>query len=224
MRVYATTFRSIALALCLSLTGTCAAAEPLAPAPPGADAAWRFRVYLDDREIGFHHFYLAERGTTRELRSVADFEYRLAFLKLFDYQHEALETWSGDCLQRMQSHTDSNGEAHAVTGQKQAGVFRVEGSSGTAELPGCVMSFAYWNPAFLQQRWLLNSQNGEYLEVRVSSPVAETLEVRGESLAAMRYHLRAGDLSLDLWYSTDEQWLALESEVRGGRKLRYELM
>ena len=47
---------------------------------------------------------------------------------------------------------------------------------------------------------------------------------RGEQRAAYRYRLAAGELRLDLWYSADREWLALESEVRGGRKLRYELM
>jgi hypothetical protein len=86
------------------------------------------------------------------------------------------------------------------------------------------MSFAYWNPAFLQQDRLLNTQNGEYLEVDVSAPVTELLEVRGETRSALRYRLDAGELSLNLWYSTDDEWLALESEVQGGRILRYELM
>lgn len=224
MRPGTAPMHSFAIALWLLAAGALAAAQQPEVVPGADDAAWRFRVYLDDREIGFHHFYLDEQGDTRQLRSVAEFEYRLLFLKLLDYEHESIETWSGDCLQRIESHTDANGEPHAVTGRVQAGTFRVEGSTGTADLPECVMSFAYWNPTFLQQQRLLNSQNGEYLEVEVSPPVAEALEVRGRSLSAKRYHLKAGDLKLDLWYSTDNQWLALESEVQGGRMLRYELL
>ena len=86
------------------------------------------------------------------------------------------------------------------------------------------MSFAYWNPAFLDQGQLLNTQNGEFLDVEISQPVAEPLTVRGEPQAAYRYRLEAGELQLDLWYSANRKWLALESEVRGGRKLRYELL
>jgi hypothetical protein len=29
-------------------------------------------------------------------------------------------------------------------------------------------------------------------------------------------------MQLDLWYSDEQEWLALESEVEGGRTLRYE--
>jgi hypothetical protein len=86
------------------------------------------------------------------------------------------------------------------------------------------MSFAYWNPGFLKQTQLLNSQNGEYVEVQVSAPETTELEVRGEMRKAMRYHLAAGPLKLQLWYSMDSEWLGLESETESGRILRYKLL
>ena len=186
--------------------------------------AWRFRVYLDDREIGYHNFVLDRSEETRVLRSEANFEYRLMFVKLFHYAHENTETWNGDCLQSVRSRTDSNGQPYRVDGRLAQGRFQVTGSTGQANLPQCVMSFAYWNPVFLQQQRLLNTQTGEFVDVDVSPPVTEPLTVRGETRTAYRYRLEAGDLRLDLWYSADHQWLALESEVRGGRTLRYELL
>jgi len=222
---------------CLNLHGTRAflfallAIGPLGslPASTGGDSAaagdaWRFRVYLDDREIGYHHFYLDESGPERELLSEANFEYRLLFVKLFHYEHRNREIWNGNCLQRIESRTDSNGQPYQVRGELESGRFRVDGTAGEASLPECVMSFAYWNPALLQQGRLLNTQNGEYLDVEVSPPVPEQLKVRGEQLSAYRYRLQAGDLQLDLWYSANNEWLALESEVEGGRTLRYELL
>ena len=65
------------------------------------------------------------------------------------------------------------------------------------------MSFAYWNPKFLEQSFLLNTQDGEFLEVDISTPVFEELEVLGVSRPSYRYRLAAGALNLDLWYSTD---------------------
>jgi hypothetical protein len=70
---------------------------------------------------------------------------------------------------------------------------------------------------------LLNSQTGELLPIRVISVGEEILEVKGQKVPALRYHLVAKEMELDIWYSTDQQWLALESTVKGGRKLRYEL-
>ena len=218
---------AISLMLLVTAWAPAHAAGTVGSSAGGTDSAadaWRFRVYLDDREIGYHNFYVQQSGDVRVLRSEASFEYRLMFVKLFHYEHENRETWQGECLRSIESRTDSNGEPYRVDGRAETGHFRVDGSAGEAKLPECVMSFAYWNPAFLQQVRLLNTQNGEFLDVDISPPVAESLMVRGEQQPSYRYRLEAGELRLDLWYSADNEWLALESEVRGGRKLRYELL
>ncbi len=192
-------------------------------ASAGGDAnAWRFRVYLDDKEIGYHNFFLAGDGPHRQLRSVARFEYRLLFVKLFDYEHENLETWSGNCLQSIRSQTDSNGDLYAVSGRRAGDAFEVVAGENEEALPHCIMTFAYWNPEFLDQQRLLNSQDGRFVDVRVSPPVRDQRIVNGEPVPANRYRLEAGDLLLDLWYTDNDRWLALESEVTGGRILRYE--
>ncbi len=63
----------------------------------------------------------------------------------------------------------------------------LSGTAGETELPPCSMSFAYWNPAFLQQERLINVQNGEVLEIEVSEPERVQLEVRGMLQPAWRY-------------------------------------
>jgi hypothetical protein len=186
--------------------------------------AWRFKVYLEDKEIGFQNFFVAESAGMKQLRSVANFEYKLLFLDLFHYQHETSEIWAGDCLQSINARTDANGKPFRVDGRQEQGRFRVKKQDGEASLPGCVMSFAFWNPKVLEQTNLLNAQDGELLEVDISNPVFEELEVLGELRPSYRYRLAAGALDLDLWYSTDKEWLALETEVQGGRTLRYERM
>ena len=185
---------------------------------------WRFRVYLDDKEIGYHDFLLRERDSERQLQSVANFEYKLLFVKLYDYLHENTETWQGDCLTQIEARTDANGKPYEVRGSLVDGRFTLQNPDGPVELPECVMSFAYWNPRFLRQDRLLNTQNGAFVEVRVSDPEPDELEVRGARLPAYRYLLEAGELVIQLWYSEDQQWLALETEARGGRTLRYELL
>jgi hypothetical protein len=76
----------------------------------------------------------------------------------------------------------------------------------------------------LQQERLLNSQNGEYVDVAVSEPAQVQIEVRGTVLPALRYRLESEQLGIELWYSQDQQWLGLEADTESGRKLRYELI
>ena len=202
------------LLVLLTLAGTATANEQ----------EWRFRVFLDDKEIGYHNFFLQKLEEESQLQSEAKFEYRLLFVKLFGYQHENVETWRGNCLIKINSKTDSNGEPFQVNGTLEGESFLLSGTAGESQLPPCSMSFAYWNPDFLQQDRLINVQNGEVLEIEVSEPELVELEVRGVLQPAYRYLLGAGEMKIELWYSENNEWLALETDARGGRRLRYQLL
>jgi len=85
------------------------------------------------------------------------------------------------------------------------------------------MTFAYWNPVFLQQDRLLNPQTGDFLSVDVELMGVELLEVRGEMMQAQRYKITAKDIDLMVWYSNEDEWLGLESIAKPGQVIRYEL-
>jgi hypothetical protein len=185
--------------------------------------AWKFRVLLDDREIGRHEFVLQGAGEERELRSVARFDVRFLFVNVYRYRHEAVERLNGDCLQSLVSRTETNGERQSVRAAVRGNQLVVERPESRDAYKGCVMSFAYWNPQILNANALLNSQTGELLPVKVASQGEETIEVRGQPVTAQRHRLSTPQLSIDLWYAGDE-WVALESPAKGGRRLRYELL
>jgi hypothetical protein len=185
---------------------------------------WNFRVYLDDSEIGYHNFSLVEKNGRRHLVTEAEFEVKFLFFTAYRYEHVNEETWQGECLQEIRSETDANGRRFEVRGVRDDGALEIEAGDSTRDVPGCVKTFAYWNPDILDEPELLNSQTGELLEVEIEQVATETLNVRGEEVAARRYRLEARNMELDIWYSRDQRrWLALESTVKGGRKLRYEL-
>ena len=56
------------------------------------------------------------------------------------------------------------------------GSFTVVTGEQPAYLPECVMSFAYWNPDFLEQPRLLNPQTGEYVAVQVEEAGMDVLQ------------------------------------------------
>ncbi|MDX1556405.1 MAG: DUF6134 family protein, partial [Xanthomonadales bacterium] len=208
----------VALMLALTL--------PVLPKPAAADAAdgeWNFRVLVNDKDVGNHRFMIDANGETRTVRSTADFEYKLLFLTLYEYEHENRERWENSCLKHIESSTNANGKQYAVEGRMDAGTFVVETGAERRELTDCVMTFAYWNPEFLRQPRLLNSQTGEFMEVEVTDPVSEPIEVRGQTVMAQRYRVLAGEIAIDLWYDQQRDWVGLETSYGEGRSLRYVL-
>jgi len=200
----------------LAAACTATAAEPV--------REWLFDVSLDGKPIGEHRFTVSTQGDRTTVRSRARFDVKVLGFTAYRYRHEADEVWRNGCLESVRARTDDDGTALGVDAEPVDGAgLRVTSSRGVVSYPGCVMGFGYWNPAMLQQSRLLNVQTGEYLPVVVSPLTDQPVQARGESVPARRWRLTGPDNPLELWYGSDGQWLALDSTVTGGRKLRYRL-
>jgi len=184
---------------------------------------WEFEVLLDGSPIGYHRFQLSGEGDARRVESEARFDVRFLFFTAFRYRHTNTEVWDDGCLRSIESSTDSNGKDLAVIGTRLDNGFVVRGDGDQSSIDGCVMSFAYWNPEFLNQPRLLNPQTGEYLPVDVERLGRQALFVRGREVDAHAYRIRARQMELIVWYSDSNEWLGLESVAAGGRVIRYEL-
>lgn len=201
---------------------TACAYSPIASAA-APNAAWQFDVFLDGKPIGFHAFELRQEGEQKVLTTEASFDVKFLFITAFRYRHQNTEIWNEDCLLSIDAVTDSNGKELLVKGDVTDGGFNLQKTGGTSELPSCVQTFAYWNPAVLEATQLLNSQTGAYEDVSVSLEGPDQVTVSGQPVEALRYRLsaRAGDILL--WYSAqDKTWLGLEAPAKGGRKILYQ--
>ena len=214
-------FLGIFLLVLLSLT---VAAPAMATGAADDVAQWNFDVFLNDKKVGKHSFTVSESGGEKQVESEASFKYTVLWIPAYRYQHTAAERWDDQCLVELDAKTKANGERLEVKGQHTGSAFRlVNGDDTRTELPECVMTFAYWNHEFLEQTRLLNPQTGEFMDVTVEELGIETLEVRGEPVAATRFRLTASEIDMTLWYSPNDEWLALESVAKGGHIIRYEL-
>ena len=185
---------------------------------------WRFRATLDDNPIGYHRFSLKQSSGGRVLTSQANFQVKFLVFDVYKYDHNATEQWAGNCLQGIRSTTNDNGDRQSVDGAAEKDRFVVKSQQGQARLPGCVMTYAYWNPDILTQDRLLNAQTGQYEKVTVQAIGQEPFTVGGKSIPAKRYRLQTNGSEITLWYaSEDDHWLGLETVIEGYR-LRYELL
>jgi hypothetical protein len=199
-------------------------AKPLVVSADEPDAKnWRFRVYLDEKEIGIHTFSVQKRDDQVRVTSSARFDVKVLFLNAYQYRHDAQEVWHDNCLSDLSAQTDDNGTQFSVKAVHGASGVNVTTEKKRFTLSGCVMSFAYWNPLMLQQTRLLNSQTGEHEQVTIKPLSATTLRIAGKAQVAQQYRLTGKKLQIDLWYAPDGTWLALESLTEKGARLRYEL-
>ena len=49
------------------------------------------------------------------------------------------------------------------------------------------------------------------------------ISVRGDQVKAQAWRIQARKMQIDLWYSDDGEWLALQAPTESGRVLRYEI-
>jgi hypothetical protein len=183
-----------------------------------------FDVYLDGKKIGFHRFEIEDAGEGPSVLSEASFDVKFLFVTAFRYRHNTTERWAEGCLEKIEARTDSNGKRLEVNGSRTQGGFVIDNGDQQTALPDCVMTFAYWNPVFLDQPRLLNPQTGEYVDVDVEELGTDTVEIAGRQVVARSVRITAPKVDIRLWYSESAEWLALESVAKGGRIIRYELV
>lgn len=185
------------------------------------DKSWQFKVYLDDDEIGFHNFSVVRKNQQNEVYSSARFDVNFLFINVYSYRHDNVEIWKGKCLQSINAVTDDNGEINNISGKADNDAFIINTVDKQKQYSSCIKTFAYWDPAFLKETSLLNAQTGELIAVNSKFIGHETVRHKGDDIAAKRYRVLADKLQIDLWYSVNDHWLALESLTENGRIIRY---
>ncbi|MEM1260818.1 MAG: DUF6134 family protein [Pseudomonadota bacterium] len=215
--------RSLATMGLSLLLATAAVAEDFGV--PSTVERWAFDVMLDKRKIGIHRFELIQGGDSIELRSDAKFDVKILFINAFRYRHQSTERWRDGCLVSLNADTDSNGDKLSVAGSASEDGFLVDGKTGEETITtDCMMSFAYWNPAIIEQSALLNSQTGDYQRVEIRRVGEETIRAAGGDYPAVRYDIDTGKGVIKLWYGAEtDRWLALEAPAKGDRTIRYRL-
>jgi hypothetical protein len=192
--------------------------------PATASELLRFQVYLGDKPIGEHSFRISQTDDLTRVSSRAAFDVDFLFVNAYRYRHDSREVFRDGCLQEIRSTTDDNGKQYRVEGEATGKQFRIERGDGREQANGCLTTFAYWDPAFLKQKRLLNAQTGKLEPVRVRPKGSDRVQVGGREVPARRYALSADALSIDLWYNDDLGWVGLASDTGKGGRLLYRRM
>ena len=185
---------------------------------------YNFKVFLEDKEIGNHRFTVTPAGEKIYVKSEANFDVKVLFISAYSYEHTSNEEWQGDCLRSIFATTDDNGDERFVHGQYDESHLLLSTPVGQQKLDGCVRTYAYWNPEYLSSNRLLNPQTGELEPVDVEVLGHTAIDVKGQTEQARHYRTSNDKYKIDLWYSDQHEWLALESTTENGSRLRYQAL
>lgn len=165
---------------------------------------YNFRAWIDERVVGQHSFSIHENGSVTEVESNARFAVKILFVKLFDYEHSARETWEKGCLTDLVAFTTTNGKETSVTDEE-----------ALADSPPnyCPATFAYWDLSKLARETLLNPQTGQLMPVELKA--LENAPVPRTDTMGRRYELTTPMGEISLWYNANNEWLALQSNIEG---------
>ena len=180
-----------------------------------------FKVFLDSKEIGYHQVHIRPTIDGEQVNVEAKFEVKFLFITAFSYLHTAEELWKNGCLQSINTQTTENGDEMFVRSEPILGGLAITSHQSETSLTGCIRSFAYWDHQRLDTIRLLNTQTGQYVPAKFSSMGEVSYNHEGKRVAARQYVLEAENAEINLWYSLDNEWLALRTKVKGGRELAY---
>ena len=200
---------------------TCLAMVSFVEANETAAQQLKFAVFLNDDEIGFHKFAVNPIAGGEAVSIEASFDLEIFFINVFSYRHQAEELWQQGCLVSLNSTTTENSDEEFVKSSIVDGALQVQSVEHNTSLTNCVISFAYWDVKRLQAEYLLNSQTGEYVPAELTAMGKTYFEFGGNTIVATQYRLFAEDAFINLWYDDNNVWMALQTEVKGGRVLTY---
>lgn len=182
-----------------------------------------FKVFLGKDEIGRQRFDVFSEGERTQVRIDAQFTVKFLYIPVYRYRHTNVETWEGTCLREIHAETDDNGDSFFVNGSFRNGQLQVQTQAGNWIGEGCIKTFAYWNSEWIKGERLLNSQTGEHQPVSILAVGEETIPVQGVPTRAIHRRIVTDKFAVDLWYTLNGRWVALQSTTKKGDTLRYTL-
>ncbi|MGZ8382420.1 MAG: DUF6134 family protein [Nitrospira sp.] len=193
------------------------------PAWSATSQTYDFKVFLGKDEIGRQRFDVSSEGERTQVRVDAQFKVTFLYITVYTYRHTNVETWEGACLREIRAETDDNGDSFFVNGILRNGRLQVETQAGDWSGEGCMKTFAYWNSEWITGERLLNSQTGELQPVSIRVVGEETIPVLGVPTRTTHRRIVTDKFAVDLWYTLNGRWVALQSTTKKGDTLRYTL-
>lgn len=190
------------------------------PVPPSG--AMGFRMMRHGSQIGSHTLEFNVTGDTLTVQIAADALVKFGPIPLVRYTHRNTEIWQNGRLARLEAHTDRNGTQMHMSAHRTSAGLNVEGSGTSPYVaPYDALATTYWNFQMMRVP-MIGVQNGTLARPRITEkPVEEVRLASGAEASARCYNL-SGDIDLDIWYNSDDNWMCMRFTVGDGSVITYE--
>lgn len=192
---------------------------------PAGPRAVKFRVLWEGDPIGYHNTTITPSadGTGMTVKTKIDMKVKIGFFTAFRYEHDSTEVWQDGVLQSLVSKTNDDGDDLAVKGEATASGFKAVGTNGSFVAPADILTTnCMWLPALVDEKKLIDSQNGVLVGL-VSKPLGEErVTVRGKDREAVRHSILTPFVGGSLWYDLAGNWVRSRLEIKG-ETLEYSL-
>ncbi len=191
---------------------------PLLPTPVGADLPRnvRFHVLIDGSPIGEHRILFREAENLLGVETRVNIEVMGLFGPLFQFKHDAQETWDSGRLVSVRSTTNNNGTLSKVSGSAITGGFHLLSENGPFLATTATMSSnALWDSRLLQEKRLIDVQHGSEIGLVARHLADEPIDTPWGSVNASRYRLITPFFAGSVFYDSNRRWVRAQIEVKG---------
>ena len=182
-----------------------------------------FTVLRDGSEIGSHEIHISEIAGKTTVNIETEVAVKLAFVTLYNFDHEGHEVWENGQLVSYASKTDDDGREKSLNAKRDGGDLAVNGSAGNRRVALTVVPASLWNMATVSQTHLLNTLDGSDMAVTIKYLGEEAVKVKGKDVMA-RHYAMTGELQRELWYDASGRLVKVRFAASDGTDIQYVLM
>lgn len=172
-------------------------------AGPAQAETLNYTVTRDGSDIGTHTVAISDQGGATEVDVQTDIEVKVLFVTAYKFKHTSHEKWRDGRLMAISSTTDDDGTPKQLNarlnGEQLVINAQIKDQDRRQTADAGVLPASLWHPDTVEQSALLNTLDGEIMDIVVENKGTETVPAGGKDVQATQYSI-SGELTRDLWF------------------------
>ena len=193
---------------------------------PAQAETLNYTVLRDGKSIGTHAITIDQNGTDTQVAIETDIAVKVFFVTAYKFKHASKEKWSNGQLVAITSTTDDDGTAKELNARAENGGITVDstvkGNERRQNAAATMLPASLWNAATVKQNALLNTLDGQVMNIEIEDLGPQDVDVNGASLSAHHYAI-SGELTRELWFDAADRLVRMRFPDKTGTEIIYAL-